>query len=971
MAEALYRKYRPQVFEDVVGQEHIERTIKNAIAADKVSHAYLFTGPRGTGKTTTARLLAKALLCEKGPTAEPDGTCDQCTQIAEGSHPDVYELDAASRTGVENVREEIIGRVSYAPTRGRYKVYIIDEVHMLSTAAFNALLKTLEEPPDHVVFIMCTTDPHKVLETIQSRCQRFDFRRISNEEIVSRLGAICLEEGIEFEGDALELVASRAEGGMRDALTSLEQLITFGEGRVTMEAAERMLGALDSTDLAEIVRAIGERDVAACFRWTADYLETGADLAQFTHDLAERVRSMYVLTLSEGHGELAADLGETARRELAEELPLFGPDRLARMMGVLGDLTAELRVTTNPRLSFEIALTRMVRPQSDLTLESLAERIEAMETRLAAGVGAAAGAAAAVPRAEAPAQAGQAGAEAAVALGDPSSEASLPAQGGSGASSGAPQEVASGAARTLGTADAAASIPGSGPSAVAMEAQAVPAPTAAGEGAAAVAARQAVSSTPLGAAPSSGVQPEGAGGFGGAVQQPEATPVAQQAAQRAAEPVPAATPESSAGTAQQPGEPSAQAPAERSAAGSGAAATGDGAPSAAAMPSADGAAASTGAPAGPLPESLAAELQNPAALQRIWQQILTVLKQKAAAHGVLFLGTKAVFDVAGGSLQVAFPAENEFAFATANKPNVQEELRDAVQQVCGAALPVLLTRGGEAGAPAAAVAAQPTAAAQPVVTEQADRTLPQQPAASAQAQPEPVRAAQPQPQAEPAPAMGQLGGTPADRGPAAASGMALQEQPADRVEGAPSAAAGPASAQPAQASATAQADFVPYDEVPLDVYDDIAPWEDAPAAEPFEPAVASSASDSTAARSAASGRPAVAAQASAPAQPIAAAQPASTQPAVAAEPAAVSEPTAAASQPAVSAEPTASAQTIAPSSAAQPATGPSLAAEASAGAGPAASGASAVPVPGADNDIDAALAAAFGEEAFFTEVTEA
>ena len=378
MSEALYRKYRPQIFEDVVGQEHIERTLKNAIEQDKVSHAYLFTGPRGTGKTTTARLLAKALLCEKGPTSEPDGTCDDCVMIANGEHPDVYELDAASRTGVENVREEIIGRVQFAPTRGRSKVYIIDEVHMLSTAAFNALLKTLEEPPSHVVFILATTDPQKVPETIHSRCQRFDFRRISAEAIVSRLGAICVSEGVEFEGEALDLIAHRAEGGMRNALTSLEQLIAFGEGKVTLEVAERLLGALDTNDLAEIVAAIGQRDAAACFRWTADYIETGADLAQFTRDLAEHIRNLYVLTLA--GGDVALEVSEATRRELAHELQWFGPDRLARLLAVLGDLSAELKTSTNPRLSFEIALTRMIRPDSDLTLASLAERVEALES---------------------------------------------------------------------------------------------------------------------------------------------------------------------------------------------------------------------------------------------------------------------------------------------------------------------------------------------------------------------------------------------------------------------------------------------------------------------------------------------------------------------------------------------------------------------------------------------------------------
>lgn len=414
MSEALYRKYRPQTFEDVVGQEHIERTIKNAIEQDKVSHAYLFCGPRGTGKTTTARLLAKALLCEGGPTADPDGTCEDCQLIAAGEHPDVYELDAASRTGVDNVREEIINRVQFAPTRGRYKVYIIDEVHMLSVAAFNALLKTLEEPPSHVVFILATTDPQKVPETIHSRCQRFDFRRISAEAMVARLGAVCVSEGVEFEGEALDLIAHRAEGGLRNALTSLEQIIAFGEGKVTLAGAEAMLGSLDSSEMSEIMNAVGTRDAAACFRWTAQYVETGADLARFVGDMAERVRNLYVMSLV--GADVALEVSESERRELTGELPLFGPDRLARLLGVLGDLSAELKTSTNPRLSFEIALTRMVRPDSDLTLEALAERIEALESGYSACSRVIAPAAA--PAAVAPA--------AAAATGAPSSAASEP-----------------------------------------------------------------------------------------------------------------------------------------------------------------------------------------------------------------------------------------------------------------------------------------------------------------------------------------------------------------------------------------------------------------------------------------------------------------------------------------------------------------------------------------------------------------
>lgn len=386
--EALYRKYRPTTFKDVVGQEHIERTLKNAIEQGKVSHAYLFCGPRGTGKTTMARILAKALLCEQGPTVEPDGTCPECEAIAQGTHPDVYELDAASRTGVDNVREEIIARVNYAPTRGAWKVYIIDEVHMLTNAAFNALLKTLEEPPEHILFILCTTDPQKVPDTIQSRCQRFDFHRISNEAIVSRLGAICVEEGVDFEGEALDLIAYRADGGMRNALTSLEQLIAFGGGHVTLEGAQNLLGSLDETDLSEIVLAIGKRDAAACFNWVARYVETGADLAQFVSDLSEYVRNMYLLSMAGIEVEISVN--EATRKAMVDQLKYFGQDRLSRLLVVLGDLSKELHSSCNPRLSFEIALTRMVRPESDLTIEALAERIEELERKIASGqVGAA------------------------------------------------------------------------------------------------------------------------------------------------------------------------------------------------------------------------------------------------------------------------------------------------------------------------------------------------------------------------------------------------------------------------------------------------------------------------------------------------------------------------------------------------------------------------------------------------------
>ncbi len=395
--QSLYRKYRPQTFDDVVGQQHIERTLRNAVADGTVAHAYLFTGPRGTGKTTTARLLAKALDCVKGPTGEPDGTCEDCLEIAEGRHPDVYELDAASRTGVDNVREEIIGRVSFAPTRGRYKVYIIDEVHMLSTAAFNALLKTLEEPPSHVIFILATTHPHKVPDTIHSRCQRFDFHRISIDEIVGRLRVICDGEGFEVPDAALALIARHASGGMRDAITTLEMLASFTGGTIGIADVEGLLGEVDSAVLFEIAGLVAHRDVAGLFRWVAQFAEEGTDIAEFVRELTGHVRNLYLVAAvgDAGATDFIDASAEEAGRLASQAAEFSGPDRLARTLEVLGELSSELRWSSDQRLSLEVALTRMARPQGEMTLAALAERVEGLER--AALVGALPGAGAAKP----------------------------------------------------------------------------------------------------------------------------------------------------------------------------------------------------------------------------------------------------------------------------------------------------------------------------------------------------------------------------------------------------------------------------------------------------------------------------------------------------------------------------------------------------------------------------------------------
>lgn len=487
--ESLYRKYRPLTFDSVVGQQHIVSTLEHAITEGRLSHAYLFCGPRGTGKTTMARILAKALLCRNAEAARaegasgcmPDGTCEECELIAEGNHPDVYELDAASRTGVDNVREEIINSVNFAPVRGKYKIYIIDEVHMLTTAAFNALLKTLEEPPAHVIFVLCTTDPQKILETILSRCQRFDFHRIGNEDIEHRLAYVCEQEGFDYDDEALAIVARHAKGGMRDALSTLEQLSVFGNGSVHADDARSLLGEVSDQILGEFSRAIADRDVAELYGLIRAQVEEGNDLLELTRDLVAHVRDVYVACVAGARAELFEGGSEQAEA-LAAEAAAFGEhpaDRLARVLTVLDDAALEMRGASDVRLVLEIACTRLARPEADLTIEALAERVARLEAMVAnAAVPASVAAAqAAAPAASVPAAAQQptliSGARAAAPAASATPADTSARQGGMPWDRGAAAPSAQPAAQP---ASRAASAPASKPAASAPQPAAAPAP---------------------------------------------------------------------------------------------------------------------------------------------------------------------------------------------------------------------------------------------------------------------------------------------------------------------------------------------------------------------------------------------------------------------------------------------------------------------------------------------------------------
>lgn len=376
----LARKYRPQAFEEVTGQAHVVRTIENAIKLDRVAHAYLFAGPRGVGKTTAARLLARALNCEKGPTASPCGECRACTEIRDGTSVDVAEIDGASNNGVENVRE-IRENAKYLPQRDRYKIYVIDEVHMLSQAAFNALLKTLEEPPPHVKFIFATTEPHKLPDTILSRCQRHNFRRIAAADMLARLKTIIGLEAVTVSDSSLSLIVRQAEGGMRDALSLLDQVLSAcGTSPSDAEVAEA-LGTIDRTTVHAFATALVKRDAKAVLALTEEMWNRGVDAKRLCADLAFHLRNVFVTRVTGAAPEALADADRDALVALARESE---PTQVARLFDAVQAAGFEVGRAAQPRLALEMALLEGVYLAPSASIPELIARVE----RLAPGAAA-------------------------------------------------------------------------------------------------------------------------------------------------------------------------------------------------------------------------------------------------------------------------------------------------------------------------------------------------------------------------------------------------------------------------------------------------------------------------------------------------------------------------------------------------------------------------------------------------------
>jgi len=374
------RKWRPASFEEVVAQDHVTKTLENALRSGRIAHAYLFSGPRGVGKTTTARILARAVNCVNGPTPTPCGACPICEHIGSGKSLDVIEIDGASHRGIDEIRE-LREAVRYAPSESKYKVYIIDEVHMLTTEAFNALLKTLEEPPEHVVFIFATTEPHKIPATILSRCQRFDFRRISTDHIVDRLSGIAEKEEIQVDRDALFLLARKADGALRDAESLLDQLASFEEARISPELVEEVLGLVDRDVLFGLTDAIVGHDAKGSLELVDRVIDEGRDPDEFVLSLMEHLRNLLFVKIEDDLAKI--DLLESDRPRYEEASTAFTEEDLLRMIQMLSDLEADLGRSSQPRLRLELTMVKLAKLEPTVQLEALLKKLAALEERIA------------------------------------------------------------------------------------------------------------------------------------------------------------------------------------------------------------------------------------------------------------------------------------------------------------------------------------------------------------------------------------------------------------------------------------------------------------------------------------------------------------------------------------------------------------------------------------------------------------